>query len=223
LAVNSDRIVLARGPWREDQVHVRWTEREFQPPPELVAAADAALQRLRERGSPSHDGLAAGLASWRAHDGHLELELQPARWALRLLEQGAFGLSVSCVVRDAGGRWLAGRRASWLASWAGRWALGAAGSIELGESPLETMRRELAEEWSVQAQRLALEALLRLPSGALLLLGQAWLAEGAEVVADAEHDEFAWWPAEVAAWPEEAHEPLRLMASLVQGGVGAAR
>jgi 8-oxo-dGTP diphosphatase len=221
--VEGERIVLARGPWSEDRVRARWRDDPYQPAAEMSAAADAELERLRARGSPSHDGLAAGLASWRVRDGCLELELQPVRWSLRLLERDAVGISASLVVRSADGRWLAGRRAPWLASWAGRWALGAAGSIEVGEQPLATMRRELAEEWSVRAQRITLEALLRLPSGALLLLGQAWLAEGAEVTADAEHEEFAWWPAEVADWPAEAHEPLRLMASLVQARRGEER
>lgn len=210
-----DRILLARGPWSEDQLDVSWRQEPYEPAPELVAAADAALDELRSRGSPSHDGLAAGLAGWSTPDHRLALALQPTRWALRLLAEGAVGISASCVVRSADGRWLAGRRAAWLASWAGRWALGAAGSIEVGEHPAQTMRRELEEEWSVSAERLALEALVALPSGASLLLGQAWLAEGAEVVPDREHDEFAWWPREVEDWPAEAHPPLRLMASFV--------
>ena len=73
-------------------------------------------------------------------------------------------MSVLCVVRAADGRWLAGRRAAWLASWAGRWALGAAGSVEVDENPTDTMARELREEWSVEAERLRIEALVLLPS-----------------------------------------------------------
>ncbi len=39
------------------------------------------------------------------------------RWALRLLREDASGaLSVLCVVRDCEGRWLAGRRAQWVAT-----------------------------------------------------------------------------------------------------------
>lgn len=211
----SDRTLLARGPWDESKVVVRWFERPYEPDARASQAADAVLAELRARGSPSHDGYAAALVGWRVEGDRLVLDLQPARWSLRLLDQGAVGVSASCVVRSADGRWLAGRRAPWLASWPGRWALGAAGAIEVGEHPLETMRRELAEEWSVQPQRLALEALVRLPSGALLLLGQAWLAEGAEVVPDAEHDGYAWWPRAVEEWPPEAHQPLRLMARFV--------
>jgi 8-oxo-dGTP diphosphatase len=182
-------------------------------------AADAALDALRERGSPSHDGLAARLASYGEQDGRLQLELQRVRWAVRLLsENAAQSISVLCIVRAADGRWLAGRRAAWLASWAGRWALGAGGAVEVDENPTETMSRELQEEWSVRPERLQIEALVRLPSEVVLLVGQAWLPKGASVTPDHEHDEFAWWPADVDEWPPEADEPLRRMASLLAAG-----
>jgi 8-oxo-dGTP diphosphatase len=124
-------------------------------------------------------------------------------------------LSALCLVRDAEGRWLAGRRAAWLSSWAGRWALGAGGAVDLGESPAETLTRELREEWSVDAERVRAEALVRLPHGMVMFIGQAWLPAGAEVRPDEEHDAHAWWPADVTAWPGEADEPLRRMASLL--------
>jgi 8-oxo-dGTP diphosphatase len=44
-------------------------------------------------------------------------------------------------------------------------------------------------------------------------VGLATLAGGAEPVPDAEHDEFAWWPADVGSWPDEADERLRALAS----------
>jgi 8-oxo-dGTP diphosphatase len=202
--------LLALGPWDPSQVDVVWRSDAFEPPPEAIEAADIALGRLRARGSPSHDGLAARLVQFEADDGRLSLELQPARWALRLIpENAAQSLSILCVVRAADGRWLAGRRAAWLASWAGRWALGAGGSVEVDENPTDTMGRELCEEWSVRPERLTIEALIRLPSEVVLLVGLAWLADGAEVKPDPEHDEFAWWPAEVAQWPDVADEPLR--------------
>ncbi|MDX6672264.1 MAG: 8-oxo-dGTP diphosphatase, partial [Solirubrobacteraceae bacterium] len=68
---------------------------------------------------------------------------------------------------------------------------------------------------SVTPERLSVEALVRIPSGLVLLVGLATLAEGAQVVPDAEHDEHAWWPADVARWPAEADEPLRRMATLL--------
>ena len=73
------------------------------------------------------------------------------RWALRLRRGRAGALSVLCVVRDADGRWLAGRRAAWVATWAGRWALGAGGAVEVGEDPVLTLARELEEEWARRA------------------------------------------------------------------------
>ena len=181
-----------------------------------MQAADAALAKLRARGSPSHDGLAGRLAAYEAPGSRLRLELQPSRWALRLIsENAARSLSVLCVVRAADGRWLAGHRADWLASWASRWALGAGGSVEVDENPIETMGRELREEWSVEAERLTIEALVLLPSEAVLLVGQAWLPEGATVTPDHEHDGFAWWPESVEQWPAEADDPLRRMAMLL--------
>lgn len=208
--------MLARGHWDPSQVEVCWRQDTFEPQPSATEAADFALKALRERGSPSHDGLAARLAGYEAGAERLALELQPARWALRLVSLGAAqSLSVLCVVRAADGRWLAGRRAAWLASWAGRWALGAGGSVEVEENPTFTMERELHEEWSVEPDRLTIEALVLLPSEVVLLIGQAWLPDGATVTPDDEHDEFAWWPADLEQWPEEADEPLRRMGSLL--------
>ncbi len=39
----------------------------------------------RDRGSPSHDGLAARLVDYRQDEGGISIELQPLRWALRLV------------------------------------------------------------------------------------------------------------------------------------------
>jgi len=198
-------------------VQTRWREEQFTPPSAATAVADAALERLRERGSPTHDGLSARLASFEATPGRLGLELEPVRWALRLAAECAEGISALCVVRDSEGRWLAGRRAGWVASWPGRWALGAGGAVDLGESPAQTLARELSEEWSVSPQRLTVEALVRLPSDLVLLVGMAHLAPGAEVTMDPEHDAYAWWPADIGEWPAEADAPLRRMAGLLAG------
>ena len=193
--------VLARGPWNPDQVEVAWRADPFEPSGDATDAADVALDALRARGSPSHDGFAARLVDFETAPDRLSLELQPARWALRLIPDGAArSLSVLCVVRDAAdGRWLAGRRAAWLASWAGRWALGAGGSVEVDENPTETMGRELREEWSVEPERLRIEALVLLPSRrACCSSARRGWPTGATVTPDHEHDEFAWWPADVA-------------------------
>lgn len=207
--------LLARGPWRPEQVAARWREEEFEPGAEAAAAADAAIAALRERGSPSHDGLSARLADFDAGAQRLALELQPMRWSLRLGDDASHALAALCVTRAADGRWLAGRRAPWVASWAGRWALGAGGSVDVGEHPADTLARELEEEWAVAPERLSVEALVRIPSGLVLFVGVAWLPAGAEVTPDHEHDAFAWWPAEVERWPEEADAPLRAMGALL--------
>ena len=202
--------ILARGPWAPDQVETRWSDEHYAPPPERGEAADAAIAALRDRGSPSHDGLAARLVRHEETDGRLLLDLQPVRWALRLVEGDAScSVAAMCLTRDSEGRWLAGRRATWLASWAGRWALGAGGAVDVGESPVDTLTRELREEWSVEPDRLRVEALVRLPHDLVMFVGQAWLAPGTEVTPDHEHDAHAWWPRDVADWPEEAHADLR--------------
>ena len=194
----------------------RWREEEYEPPAASSEAADEAIAALEGRGSPAHDWLAARLAGYEATNGRLELELQPMRWSLRLVrEDASASLAALCVTRAADGRWLAGRRAAWVASWAGRWALGAGGAVEVGEDPVETLTRELEEEWSVTPERLTVEALVCLPNRMVMLVGQAWLAPGAEVHPDAEHDEHAWWPADPAAWPEDADPALRQMAAIL--------
>lgn len=207
--------ILARGPWALEQVTARWHDRAFEPSPEQTEAADAAIRGLQERGSPSHDGVAARLVDYRQDEAGITIELQPLRWALRLVDDDASqSVAALCVTRSADGRWLAGRRARWVSSWAGRWALGAGGAVDLGENPAETLVRELREEWAVSPERVRGEALLRLPHRLVMFVGQAWLAEGAEeaVTPDHEHDQFAWWPREINEWPPEAGETLPRMA-----------
>jgi 8-oxo-dGTP diphosphatase len=212
--------ILARGPWRPADIEVSWRGEPYALPPAVVEEADRALEELRGRGSPSHDGLAARLRDFQVSDGRLMLECEPVRWALRLLSGDAMqSLSALCVVRAADGTWLAGRRAAWLATWAERWALGAAGSVEVNENPAETLVRELREEWSVAPQRLTVEALVKLPNGIAMLVGMAWLEEGAVVTPDSEHDDFAWWPADPQRWPAQADDPLRRLAALLTATV----
>src|SRR5262249_2007007 len=150
------------------------------------------ITALQQRGSPSHDGMAGRLVGFNETDGALQLDIQPVRWALRLVDgDAARPMAALCVTRDAAGRWLAGRRAAWVASWAGRWALGAGGAVDLGEGPTNTLVRELQEEWSVAPERVRAEALVELPHRMVMFVGQAWLPEGAEVTPDHEHDAYA--------------------------------
>ena len=215
-AEHADRSpeILARGPWTLEQIRTHWREEPFEPSPAQIEAADAAIRGLRERGSPSHDGVAARMAGYRQDREGITIELQPVRWALRLIGDACHSMAALCVTRSSDGRWLAGRRAEWVSSWAGRWALGAGGAVDLGENPGNTLVRELREEWAVSPERVRGEALLRLPHEMVMFVGQAWLAEGVEgqVRPDHEHDAFAWWPREIDEWPEESGEALARMA-----------
>ncbi len=209
--------ILARGPWRPEEVEAVWREEPFEAPADLARDADRAVDELRERGSPAHDGLATRLVGWDAGDDRLRLELQPVRWALRLTEDASDSLTALSLVRAHDGRWLAGRRAGWVSSWAGRWALGAGGAVDLGESPADTLVRELQEEWRLSPSTLSVEALLALPNGLIMLVGVARVPDDCDPVPDAEHDEWAWWPPDPADWPPEADDRLRLMARLLGG------
>src|SRR5271155_5362778 len=165
--------ILARGPWPLEHVKARWREEPFEPSAAYAEAADAAIRGLQDRGSPSHDGVAARLLDYTQDDDGIAIELQPLRWALRLVAGDAsYSVAALCVTRSADGRWLAGRRAGWVASWAGRWALGAGGAVEVDENPAQTLARELEEEWSVVPDRLCVEALVRLANGMVMLIGQ---------------------------------------------------
>jgi ADP-ribose pyrophosphatase YjhB (NUDIX family) len=211
--------ILAQGPWAPELVVPTWRDELYEPPPEVSARADEAVADLERRGSPSHDGRAARLTSFDASPERLALELQPARWALRLVDGAAAdALTVLCAVRREDGSWLAGRRAQWLASWAGRWALGAGGAVEVGEDPAVAMARELEEEWSLVPVTRTIEALLRLPNGLTMLVGMARVPQDAEPVPDAEHDEWAWWPSDVDEWPDEADPRVKAAGRLLATG-----
>jgi ADP-ribose pyrophosphatase YjhB (NUDIX family) len=208
--------ILARGPWAIERVKAHWIREQYQPSPAYAEAADAEIESLKQRGSPSHDGTAARLVDYTRSDDGLLLELQPLRWALRLVAHDAsFSVAALCVTRSAEGQWLAGRRASWLASWAGRWGLGAGGAVDAWEEPTHTLTRELREEWSVSPERIRGEALIELPHKLVMFIGQAWLPRHAEVTPDHEHDAFSWWPPEIDDWPAHAEEGVRRLARLL--------
>ena len=52
--------LLARGPWRPDEVEVHWSDDHYDPPPAREEAADAAIAALRDRfglEATMHEGL----------------------------------------------------------------------------------------------------------------------------------------------------------------------
>ncbi len=94
--------ILARGPWAADQIEARWLERPSTrrprwtapPTPPFAACASAArpLTTGWPRGSPGGARSTTGCV----------LDLQPSRWALRLVEGNACdSLTALCVVRSA--------------------------------------------------------------------------------------------------------------------------
>jgi ADP-ribose pyrophosphatase YjhB (NUDIX family) len=90
--------------------------------------------------------------------------------------------------------------------------------VEVGENPVETLPRELGEEWGLEPDPLTVEALVRSPTGMVLLVGMARVPTGAPVQMDPEHDAYEWWPADPGQWPPHADTPLRLMAALLTSG-----
>jgi ADP-ribose pyrophosphatase YjhB (NUDIX family) len=213
--VSTRPALLARGPWAPARVESSWREARYEPAPHLARQADAAIARLVSRGSPSHDGFAARLAAFEARADGLRLELETARWSLRLLDESCGSLVAVCLVRAGDGRWLAGRRAGWVSTWAERWSLGAAGAVEVGEDPVATLTRELHEEWGLEPDALTVEALMRLHNDTIMLIGLATVADTCVPSPDAEHDDWAWWPADVRMWPPDADRQLRRLAALL--------
>ena len=102
-----------------------------------------------------------------------------------------------CVVRDADGRWLAGRRAPWVAT-LGR-PLGARrrrrGRGRRGPGARRSTR-ELAEEWSVEPERADGRGARRACPTGMVDAGRPGLAarRAPRSRRDHEHDAHAWWP-----------------------------
>ena len=208
--------VLARGPWPLEQVRAHWREEHFEPSAAHARAADAAIAALQQRGSPSHDGVAARLVEYargrgRRRAGAAAAALGACGWSPATRRTAS--RRTASRVRPTAAGWPAGaRRGSPRGPGAGRWAR-AARSISARTRPTRSCASS-QEEWSVAPARVQGEALLRLPHKMVMFIGQAWLAEGAEdeVTPDHEHDAFAWWPREIDEWPPEAGEILPRLA-----------
>src|SRR5204863_7198814 len=79
------------------------------------------------------------------------------------------------------------------------------------------------EEWRLVPEQLSIEALVALPSGLAMLVGLATVADGAEPVPDDEHDEWAWWPADVVHWPDDIEPQLRTMGEFLSAWADRSR
>ncbi len=180
--------LLARGPWQPGAVRAVWRDEAFDAP--------TAQDRGRRRRDPGARATAARRATTASPRGSSDFAVDRRRRLDARAPARALGaapastathrvsVAALCVTRDAEGRWLAGRRAAWLSSWAGRWALGAGGAVDAGENPFDTLTRELHEEW---ARRAPSACRARRSCGCrtamVMFVGQAWLPAGAEVAA----------------------------------------
>ena len=181
--------------------------------------------RSRTAARPRTTGSPPGSPATRQRDGRLELELQPMRWSLRLVARGRQRLAGGAVRDARRRRALAGRPPRRVGRLVGR-PLGAR-RRRLGRGrrgPGRDARRASSRRsgrWRPSGS--PSRRWSRLPNRLAMLVGLAWLPEGAEVTPDAEHDEHAWWPRRprrlaggrrpgaapdgVRCWHERAHQP----------------
>ena len=182
--------------------------------PSTRAPPTRAIAELRTAARPATTASPRGSPASSADDGGLELELQPMRWALRLVATTpAASLAALCVraTPTAAGWPGAARRGSRPGPAAGRSAP-AARSRSARTRPRRS-RASCTRSGRSRPSALAVEALVALPNRLVMLVGQAWLARGRRGRRrDHEHDEHAWWPRRLDAWPEEADPALRRMA-----------
>ena len=137
------------------------------------------LDALRERGSPSHDGLAARLVDFERRPTGCGSSSSPPAGRCGWSRTRRASSLVGALHRARRRRPLAGRAPRGLAGLVGR-PLGAR-RRRLGRGRREPGRHDAPRARGGvvgQPERLQVEALVRLPSGLVLLVGQAWLADG---------------------------------------------
>ncbi len=147
--------IFARGPWAPAQVRADWREDMYEPPDEATAAADAAITALararlaeprRPRRAPRRR-TARRTASCRCRCSR---SAGRCAWSTATPPQSMAAL---CVTRAHDGRWLAGRRAAWLSTWAGAGPSAPAARSTSASPPPTRSTRELHEEWRLAADR----------------------------------------------------------------------
>ena len=171
--------VLARGPWDPDQVRRRAGVPEpFEPaPPRRPRPPTSRSTRSADAARRATTGWRRGWSSFEADRDRLTLELQPARWALRLLAGRCREQPVGAV-HGARRRWpLAGGTPRRLARVVGR-ALGAR-RRRLGRGRREPGRHARSASCSRNGRwrpsGCGRGAGRCCPSELVLLVGQAWL------------------------------------------------
>ena len=127
------------------------------------------------------------------------------RWSLRLERRRRGARSRSCASRatPTGAGWpAAARRGSRPGPAAGRSA--PAARSRSARTRWRRSTRELEEEWAVVPERLAVEALVSLDTGLVMLIGQAWLPRGRRGRARPRARRARLVAAGPDAWPDEA-------------------
>ena len=173
------RGIVARGPWQPEQVRVTWLHDAYEPPAEVDRLADSAVDALRERGSPCHDGLSTRLASFAEVDGGLVAGA--AAVALGAAPGGGRRLGEPHrALRGAyRGRALARRAPRRVGVHLGG-PLGArarAGRWTSARARPRRCRASCARSGSSRPQSLSVEALVGLPNGMAMVVGLATVAD----------------------------------------------
>ena len=221
--VSAPTGILARGPWEPDQVDVRWQADAFEPAPGATEAADARSTRCAGAARPATTGWPRRLVDFRADGSGLTLELQPARWALRLVPEFA-ARACRCCAWSATPT-VAGSPAAVPAGW--RRGPGAGRSAPPDRSRSTRTRRTRCAESSPRSGRCRRSGSGSRRSWCSRARWRCWSGRrgcptAPTVSPDDEHDAFAWWPADVEQWPAEADEPLRRVAELLLAGMNTA-
>ena len=143
--------------------------------------------------------MATRLAGWREEDGRLVLDLQPVALGAapgrgRRLRQPD-GAVRRARPRTAAGWPVAARPGSRPGRTAGRSAPAARWTSARARP--RRSRASCARSGSSSPSGSASRRCVGLPNGVAMVVGLATVADGAEPVPDHEHDEWAWWPADV--------------------------
>ena len=190
----------------------------------------AEQSRGRRRGDPGPAAIAArpattawprGWSTTAEDDGGIAIELQPLRWALRLV-RGRRLAQRGRAVRDAlRRRPLAGRAARPVGLLVGR-ALGARRGRRRRprREPCRHARARAAGGVGGRARARARRgaAAAAAPARHVRRARPGWpRATSDAVTPDHEHDEFAWWPREIDEWPAEAGRGAAADGALADG------